>query len=121
MRPLFHPPADSVTPEAVLHALADTERAAIFAQIVGTVCAEACHAHLKQGDRIIPKSSLSQHMRVLREAGLIRSERQGVELLNRSRLPELEKPIQDLVNAALGAYRSYYGKKLAANATADAA
>jgi DNA-binding transcriptional ArsR family regulator len=121
MRPLFHPPADSITPEAVLHALADTERAAIFSHIVGSICARGCHAHMKQGDRIIPKSSLSQHMRVLREAGLIRSERQGVEMLNHSRLPELEAPIQDLVNATLGAYRWYYGRKMAANAAMDAA
>jgi DNA-binding transcriptional ArsR family regulator len=120
MRPLLHPPADSVTPEAVLHALADTERAAIFANIVGAGCAEACHAHLKQADRIIPKSSLSQHMRVLREAGLIRSERQGVEMLNRSRLAELEEPIRELVNATLAAYRWYYGRKMA-KARADAA
>jgi DNA-binding transcriptional ArsR family regulator len=118
MRPLLHPPADSVTPEAVLHALADTERAAIFAQIVGAGCGEACHAYLKQGDRIIPKSSMSQHIRVLREAGLIRSERQGVEMLNHSRLQELTAPIQDLVNATLGAYRWYYGRKMAANTNA---
>jgi DNA-binding transcriptional ArsR family regulator len=115
MRPLFHPPADSITPEAVLHALADTERAAIFAHIAGAGTAEACRAHMQQGDRVIPKSSLSQHIRILREAGLIRSERQGVEMLNHSRLAELEAPIRALATATLDAYRWYYGKKMAAN------
>jgi DNA-binding transcriptional ArsR family regulator len=34
---------------------------------------------------VIPKSSLSQHFKALREAGLIRSERHGVEMRNTSR------------------------------------
>jgi DNA-binding transcriptional ArsR family regulator len=117
MRPLFHPPADSITPEVILHALADTERAAIFAHIVGAGSAEACSAYVNRGDRVIPKSSLSQHIRVLREAGLIRCERQGVEMLNHSRLLELTQPIRVLVNATLDAYRWYYGQKMAPSAT----
>lgn len=121
MRPLLHPSADSITPEAVLHALADRERAAIFAHIVDAVSAAACRAHVNRGDRIIPKSSLSQHIRVLREAGLIRCERQGVEMLNHSRLPELEEPIQALVSATLNAYRWYYGREVSAHTTSVAA
>lgn len=34
MRPLFHPNIGDVRPEAILHALADANRAAMFAQIV---------------------------------------------------------------------------------------
>ncbi len=39
---------------------------------------------------MIPKSSLSNHFKVLREAGLIRSERHGVEMRNHSRWDEVE-------------------------------
>ncbi len=80
MRPLFHPAIEDVRPEAILHALADPSRAAIFATIMRAGCVEACSALAAVGDRVIPKSSLSNHFKVLREAGLIRSERHGVEL-----------------------------------------
>ncbi|RUP12020.1 MAG: transcriptional regulator, partial [Methylobacterium sp.] len=42
MRPLFHPAIDDVRPEAILHALADPSRAAIFAKIMQAGCVEAC-------------------------------------------------------------------------------
>jgi DNA-binding transcriptional ArsR family regulator len=113
MKPLSHPAAGDITPEAILHALADTERAAIFAHIEGEGSGEACRAHLNRGDRVIPKSSLSQHIRILREAGLIRCERQGVEMLNHSRVAELSEPLQALVASVVGAYRWYYGRKKA--------
>ncbi|WP_334270664.1 ArsR/SmtB family transcription factor, partial [Edaphobacter sp. HDX4] len=35
----------------------------------------------------MPKSTLSQHFKVLRESGLIRAERKGVEMHNTSRSP----------------------------------
>ncbi len=84
MRPLLHPAIEDVRPEAILHALADPNRAAIFAKIMRAGCVEACSALSAVGDRVIPKSSLSNHFKVLREAGLIRSERHGVEVRNHS-------------------------------------
>ena len=65
-------------------------RAAIFAQIAGAGCAQTCSAARRRRHRAIPKSSLSQHFKVLREAGLIRSERQGVEMRNTARCAEIE-------------------------------
>ena len=85
MRPLFHPSIEDVSVAAILHALADPTRAAIFAEVAGQGCVQGCSTFAKVGERLIPKSSLSQHFKVLREAGLIHSERQGVEMRNTSR------------------------------------
>ena len=104
MRPLFHPSMDDVRLEAILHALSDPARAAIFANIAGAGCAQTCAAFAGAGDRAIPKSTLSQHFKVLREAGLIRSERQGIELRNTSRCGEVDEHFPGLIAALLQAH-----------------
>jgi DNA-binding transcriptional ArsR family regulator len=106
MRPLFHPAIEDVRPEAILHALADPSRAAIFAKIMRAGCVEACSAVSAVGDRVIPKSSLSNHLKVLREAGLIRSERHGVEVRNHSRWTEVEARFPGLLAGIINAYAS---------------
>lgn len=106
MRPLFHPAIEDLRPEAILHALSDPARAAIFARITRAGCVEACSAVSALGDRVIPKSSLSSHIKVLREAGLIRCERHGVELRNHSRCAEVEARYPGLLSAILDAYAS---------------
>jgi DNA-binding transcriptional ArsR family regulator len=104
MRPMFHPPIEAVRLEAILHALSDPERVAIFKDIAGADCAMTCQAFSSMGDRTIPKSSLSQHFKVLREAGLIRSERQGVEMRNTSRCTEVEGRFPGLLPAIINAH-----------------
>jgi len=105
MRPLFHPSIEDVRLEAILHALSDPVRVQIFADIAGAACAQTCSAFTSVNDRVIPKSSLSQHFKVLREAGLIRSERQGVEMRNTSRCPEIEGRFPGLVAAIINAHQ----------------
>jgi DNA-binding transcriptional ArsR family regulator len=56
------------------------------------------------GSTKIPKSTMSQHFKILREAGLIHSERKGVELKNSSRCPELKKKYGPMIMAILQAY-----------------
>jgi len=104
MRPLFHPSIDDVRPEAILHALSDPVRAAIFVELASAGCIQGCSTFASVGDRVIPKSSLSQHFKVLREAGLVRSERQGVEMRNTSRCAEVDERFPGLVAAILNAY-----------------
>lgn len=101
---MLHPSPDDLRPEAILHALADPERAAIFAGIAGTECIQRCSILATAGERVIPKSSLSQHFKVLREAGLIRSERQGVDMRNYSRCSEINERFPGLLPAIMGAY-----------------
>jgi DNA-binding transcriptional ArsR family regulator len=95
---------DEVPLEAILYALSDPVRVAIFTEIAAADCAQTCSAFAKVGDRPIPKSSLSQHFKVLREAGLIRSERQGVEMRNTPRCAEIETRFPGLLPAIIKAH-----------------
>jgi DNA-binding transcriptional ArsR family regulator len=105
MRPLFHPSIEDVTVEAILHALSDPVRVAIYADIVGSDCSQNCSNFLKVSEKKIPKSTLSQHFKALREAGLIRGERRGVEMHNTSRGAEIEKRFPGLIPAIVRAHK----------------
>lgn len=104
MRPLYHPSLDDITVEGILHALSDPVRAHILAKIVRADGAQTCSAFLEISDRPIPKSTLSQHFKALREAGLIRSERKGVELHNTARCQEIAARFGPLVSSVLAAH-----------------
>src|ERR1700730_9512102 len=104
MRPLFHPSIEDVTVEAILHALSDPVRVAIFTDIAGSRCSQSCSSVLQGGGKHIPKSTLSQHFRALREAGLIRGERRGVEMQNTSRCAEIEERFPGLILAIVNAH-----------------
>ena len=104
MRPLLHPAIEDITVEGILHALSDPVRAAIYAELAGSGCAATCSNFLQVSDRDIPKSTLSLHFRALREAGLVRSERRGVEMHNTSRCKEIEQRFPGLLPAILRAH-----------------
>jgi len=114
MRPLFHPPIEDVTVEGILHALSDPTRVAIYADIFGSDCAYNCSNFLKVSEKTIPKSTLSHHFKALREAGLIRSERRGVEMRNASRCSEIESRFPGLIAAILKAHKTQIESRLAA-------
>jgi DNA-binding transcriptional ArsR family regulator len=104
MRPLVHPAIDDITVEGILHALSDPVRVAIYAKLAAAHGATTCSNFLQISDRSVPKSTLSQHFRALREAGLVRSERHGVEMRNVSRCKEIERRFPGLIAAILHAY-----------------
>jgi DNA-binding transcriptional ArsR family regulator len=104
MRPLIHPSIDDVTLEGILHALSDPVRAAIYAQLAVSDGAATCSKFVNVIDREIPKSTLSQHFRALREAGLVRSERSGVEMRSHTRCKEIEQRFPGLIPAIMKAY-----------------
>src|ERR1700744_620002 len=106
MKPLFHPSLEDITVEGLLHALSDPVRAHILAKIMHADGAQTCSAFLEVSDRPIPKSTLSQHFKALREAGLIRRERKGVELRNTSRCQEIAARFGPLLTAVLQAHQS---------------
>jgi len=105
MRPLLAPSLEDLTVEGILHALSDPVRVAIFAAVVQASCAQTCTGLAAVAGRPVPKSSLSQHLKVLRDAGLIRAERRGVEMLNTSRCAEIEQRFPGLLPAILAAHR----------------
>jgi len=106
MRPLYHPSLNEITVQGILYALSDPVRVRICAELAQADCAMNCSVFLPNGNVKIPKSTLSQHFKILREAGLIRSERQGVELKNSTRCQELKKKFGPLVATIIQAYKS---------------
>ncbi|RUL73687.1 ArsR/SmtB family transcription factor [Dyella choica] len=113
MRPLVHPSIEDITVEGILHALSDPVRAAIYAELAVSSGA-TCSNFLKISDRDIPKSTLSQHFRALREAGLIRSERYGVEMRNSTRCEEINRRFPGLVMAIMQAHQVQAAERLQA-------
>jgi DNA-binding transcriptional ArsR family regulator len=105
MRPLFHPSVEDVTVEAILHALSDPVRVAILARLAGSGCSHVCSEFLEVSEKPIPKSTLSQHLKALREAGLIRGERRGVEMHNTSRCAEVDRRFPGLIAAIVNAHK----------------
>jgi DNA-binding transcriptional ArsR family regulator len=111
MRPLIHPSTDDVTVEGILHALSDPVRAHIFSEIAHGKGSQICSAFLEVSDRCIPKSTLSQHFKALREAGLINSERRGVEMHNTARCEEINAKFPGLLPAIMNAHRTQMEQK----------
>ena len=106
MRPLHHPAAGDVTVPGILYALSDPVRMQIFAEIERAECPQICSNFLIVDKRALPKSTLSQHFKILREAGLIRSERKGVEMHNTTRCDELKERFGPMIHAIIDAYRT---------------
>jgi DNA-binding transcriptional ArsR family regulator len=104
MKPLFHPSIQDVTVEGILHALSDPVRVAIYVDIVRSECSQTCSNFLSVSEKRIPKSTLSQHFKALREAGLVRGERHGVEMHNTSRCHEIEQRFPGLIAAIVKAH-----------------
>ena len=106
VKPLVHPALEDITVEGILHALSDTTRVQIFADIADSDRTASCVAFTHVAGKEIPKSTLSQHFKVLREAGLVRSERVGVEMKNSSRCKELESRFPGLIPAIVSALKT---------------
>jgi DNA-binding transcriptional ArsR family regulator len=105
MRPLVHPSIEDVTVEGILHALSDPVRVAIYADIAAAASAQTCSTFLMVENKAVPKSTLSQHFKVLRGAGLIRAERAGVEMHNTTRCAEINVRFPGLIPGILNAYQ----------------
>lgn len=106
IRRLKHPEMAAVALADVLHALADPERLAIVAALHDAKAPLSCVETMAKIGRALPKSTCSQHYVILREAGLIRCERKGVELESRLRRAELDDRFPGLLKAILKARRS---------------
>jgi len=82
---------------AVLHALSDDIRLQIVHSLAKTE--EIACGYF---DIPVPKSSLSHHFRVLRNAGVITTRKEGTALLNRLRKSDLDEQFPGLLNSVLG-------------------
>lgn len=96
MRHARLPASDDIALEDVFHALSDPFRL----EVVRRLAAEgeaSCQA--LEGDR--PKSSVSHHFRVLREAGLIRTRNEGATRMNALRREDIEERFPGLLSCVL--------------------
>lgn len=96
MRTLKHPPIGDIDLERVLYALSDPVRLGIVRQLDRE--GEATCNSLN-GDR--PKSSMSHHFRVLREAGLIWTRNDGTTHINTLRHAEIDQLFPGLLTVVL--------------------
>lgn len=101
MAQFVHPPRDEITLAGVLGALADPMRLRIVKSLVANEECMSCTEAAPCPD--MAKSTLSNHFRILREAGLVRTSKQGVEHRNvlreddiNARFPKLLKTILSL-------------------------
>lgn len=101
MRPLVHPKIEDITLAGLLHALSDPIRLDIVRRLAAATDEMNCQMAAHSLD--LPKSTLSHHFRVLREAGLVRSERRGVQLCGRLRSDEIDRRFPGLLAAILSA------------------
>ena len=99
-RPFLHPAIEDVTLESVLYALADPTRLEIIKRLTGGTCGMNCSMAAPAD---LPKSTQSHHFQVLREAGLIRSERRGTEVVNSLRCAEIERRFPGVISSILKA------------------
>lgn len=99
-RPFLHPALEDVTLEGVLHALADPARLQIIRKLANGGCPMNCSTAAPDG---LAKSTQSHHYQVLREAGIIRSERRGTEVVNTLRKDDIDSRFPGVLGAILAA------------------
>ena len=100
MTRFVHPAAQDITLAAVLGALSDPMGLRILKKLLerrdrSLSCSSAAPC------AEMAKSTLSHHFRILREAGLIRTTKQGVENLNSVRWDEVNERFPGLLKAIL--------------------
>jgi DNA-binding transcriptional ArsR family regulator len=96
MRPFKHPPASDLILERVLYALSDPVRLEIVQRL-----AEVSEASCGELDGGRPKSSMSHHFRVLRDAGLVMTKSVGTTHMNSLRRSDLDERFPGLLDAIL--------------------
>lgn len=93
---------------AVLHALGDPVRLAFVRVLLTENEGINCANTMARAGLVMPKSTCSHHFQILRRAGVVRSQRRGVELINflrrddlQSRFPGLMKSVRDACEAGM--------------------
>ncbi|MFD1957452.1 ArsR/SmtB family transcription factor [Paenibacillus thailandensis] len=97
MKPLYHPAPEDIQLTTVLYALSDPVRLNLVIQIL-EVGEQAC------GDYQIPvaKSTMSHHVKTLREAGIVNTRIHGTQRLLSIRKKDLEARFPGLLDAVIG-------------------
>lgn len=99
MAQFIHPSKEDITLAGLMNAFADPIRLCIFKSLMKKDGCMSCSEAASSKD--IPKSTLSHHFRVMREAGLIRTTKQGVEHRNVIRRDEIEEKFPNLLKTIM--------------------
>jgi DNA-binding transcriptional ArsR family regulator len=106
MRKIHHPAIDEVALSQVLYALSAPVRLGVVRQLA--LDGEATCSALDCGR---PKSSMSHHFRVLREAGLVRTRTDGPAHMNDLRRQEIDQRFPGLLAVVLAAEQELVAPK----------
>jgi DNA-binding transcriptional ArsR family regulator len=106
MRDLPGPAVEDIDLASVMHALADPSRLGTVSALAETT--ELCCSDLGElaGSQELAKSTRSHHLRVLREAGVIRARYDGQRKLVALRRQDLDARFPGLLDAVLNGARS---------------
>lgn len=96
-----YPGLDEIRIEAVLAALADPVRLDMVRQLAGPGTEISCSGF----EVSVTKSTLTHHLRTLREAGIIMGRRQGTARYNSLRRNDLDQLFPGLLQGVLAARR----------------
>ena len=99
MAAYLHPSRDDLDLPAVLAALGDPIRMAIVRQLAAAEAGLNCSNAVPMHD--VPRSTLSHHFRVLREAGVVSTVKKGVENINTLRRADLDTRFPGLLDQVL--------------------
>lgn len=100
MKPFSHPDMNEIENINIFYALGDAARLHIIKNLYQAKQPLTC-IQAAEGIDNLPISTRSHCFRVLRETGLIRSEKKGRECYNTLRLEELDKKFPGLMKATI--------------------
>ncbi|WP_033295222.1 ArsR family transcriptional regulator [Amycolatopsis jejuensis] len=101
LTPLAHPAREEITVEAVLRALADPVRLAMVRQLAQAETEIACGGF----EVPVTKSTLTHHLAILRQAGVIVGRQAGTTRYNTLRRTDLDALFPGLLDGVLAAPR----------------
>ncbi len=104
MQPIYLPSVNDITIEGILYALSDPVRMRIFVELFRSETPVICACFLNIDGKSYAKSTISQHFKILRDCGLVRTERKGVEAWNSTRYDELKDRFGSMLDSIIATY-----------------
>jgi DNA-binding transcriptional ArsR family regulator len=96
MRPLHHPQAEDISLVGVLYALGDPVRLRIVQRL--SVVGELACSDLTCS---IPKSTMTHHLKILRESGVLLTRKEGTQHINTLRKNDIDRLFPGLLTVVL--------------------
>lgn len=99
MAGLFHPAKDDIMLAGIMAALGDPVRLKIVQNLKTSACGLNCGSAVATPE--LARSTLTHHMRILRESGLVFSSKKGPEVINTLRRADLDERFPGLLDSIL--------------------